>query len=94
LASNDGEDLIENPETTLRKLFQFIQEPWDPIVLKYYQFKRDLAGESSSHQVSQPLYKTAMNRWIHDLKPSDKEVVKEVAGSLLMELGYAHDFNW
>jgi hypothetical protein len=88
------EDLIVNPEPTLKNLFQFIQEPWDPIVLSYYQFKRDLAGESSAHQVSQPLYKSSMNRWIHDLKSNDKEIVKEVAGNLLIELGYARDFNW
>lgn len=88
------ENLVEKPEATLQKLFEFIQESWDPAVLNYHQQAHDLAGESSAHQVSQPLYKTAMRRWHRDLKPSDKELVKQVAGHLLIELGYAQDLNW
>jgi len=88
------ENLVEKPEPTLKKLFEFIKEPWDPTVLNYHQRKHDLAGESSANQVSQPLYKSAMHRWVCDLKPVDKQIVKEVAGHLLIELGYANDFNW
>jgi hypothetical protein len=88
------EDLVESPEATLRQLFAFLEEPWDPGVLNYHQQKRNLVGESSAAQVSKPLYKSAVGRWKRDLKSGDKEVVKKLAGNLLVELGYAKDFGW
>jgi hypothetical protein len=88
------EQIIKYPETTLKNLFEMIDEPWDPSVLNYYQQQRDLSGESSEHQVSQPIYKSSLNRWEKDMKSGDKDLVKRVAGDLLIELGYAEDFNW
>lgn len=88
------EKLIQDPEATLKELFAFLHEPWDPVVLTYYKQGRNLAEESSADQVSKPLYKNALKRWAHDLTPDDKEIVKEVAGNLLIELGYANDLNW
>jgi hypothetical protein len=87
------EDLVESPEATLRRLLEFLGEPWDPGVLNYHHQKRNLEGESSATQVSEPLYKSAVGRWKRDLKSGDKEVVKRVAGTLLIELGYAKDFR-
>lgn len=63
-------------------------------MLDYHHYKRELAGESSAEQVSKPLYKTAVGRWVRDLKPSDKEIVKKVAGDLLIRLDYAKDLEW
>ncbi|UCD38051.1 MAG: sulfotransferase [Fidelibacterota bacterium] len=88
------EDIVINPEETLKKLFTFLVEPWDPIVLKYHEQKRDLAGESSASKVSLPLYSSALGRWQRDLKSKDKDAVKAAAGDLLIELGYANDNNW
>jgi hypothetical protein len=44
--------------------------------------------------VSQPIYRGAVERWRRDLKPSGKEIVKKVAGDLLIELGYVENHNW
>lgn len=88
------EDVVSDPAPTLKMLFSFIREPWDPIVLKFHEQKRNLAGESSAEQVSKPLYTKAVRRWEKDLSDDDKQVVKDVAGDLLIELGYASDRNW
>ncbi len=88
------ENLVANPEPTLRRLFDFLGEPWDPAVLQYYEQSRNLAAESSREQVSQPLYTHAVGRWQHDLSPEEQAIVKEVAGDLLIDLGYATDKNW
>ena len=85
------EELVTDPEPVLRNLFEFIGEPWRPEVLDYYQQKRDLAGESSAEQVSQRLYTSAVGRWQNDLKPADRIAVKDAAGDLLVELGYARN---
>src|SRR5262249_17282314 len=88
------EDIVNQPVPTLQQQSPFIEEPWDSAVLKYYEQQRNLAGESSAQQVSQPLYTRAVSRWKHDLEPADKQTVKEVAGDLLIELGYATDRDW
>jgi len=88
------EDLISIPETALRSLFAFLGETWEPQVLSYYKQRRDLAGESSADQVSRPINSEALARWRTDLKEADKDVVKEIAGPLLQELGYVSDQNW
>ncbi len=88
------EAIVTEPEPTLQKLFAFIGELWDPAVLKFHEQERTLAGESSADQVSRPLYAASVGRWKNDLNPADKQAVKEVAGNLLIELGYARDHNW
>jgi hypothetical protein len=88
------EDLVLAPEQTLRALCKFIDEPWHNELLEYHTVERDLAGESSASQVSQSLYPSSIGRWEQDLSDQDKEKVKEVAGDLLIELGYASDNDW
>jgi len=88
------EALVTDPAPTLRQLFDFLGEPWDPAALRYHEQGRNLAGESSASQVSRELYTSAVGRWERDLKPEDKAAIKDVAGDLLIELGYARDNNW
>jgi protein-tyrosine sulfotransferase len=83
------EDLVRQPDATLRALFEFIDEPWDPAVLEYHRVERNLAEESSASQVSQSLYSKAIGRWQTDLSTEDKATVQRIAGDLLLELGYA-----
>ncbi|MBK8011325.1 MAG: sulfotransferase [Deltaproteobacteria bacterium] len=89
------ERLVADPEPTLRALFTFLDEPWDARVLRYHEDKhRNLAGESSATQVSKPIYAAASGRWSRDLTAAQKAIVKDVAGPLLIELGYATDLDW
>lgn len=88
------ETLIAAPEPTLRALFEFLGEPWDSRVMRHHEQRRDLAGESSAGQVSRPINARAIARWKTDLSEADKDVVKEIAGPLLQELGYVTDQNW
>lgn len=88
------EDLVCSPETTLKKLFENIGEPWEPLVLDFHNKKRNLAEESSAKQVTRPLYTSAAGRWKHDLNPQAKAAIKEIAGELLRELGYTANNDW
>lgn len=88
------EDIVQNPEPTLRRLFTALDEPWNPCVLEFHTKKRDLGEESSASQVSQKLYSSSVGRWKRDLADEDKKMVKEVAGDLLIELGYAKSNDW
>ena len=89
------EDLVADPEPTLKELFMFLDEPWDPVVLDFHRRPHDMANyEASGHQVTQKLYTSAVGRWQRDLSPADRDAVKQVAGALLIELGYANDYDW
>ena len=88
------EELVENPEETMGSLLRFLKEDWGASVLDHSRFKRELPSESSAEQVARPLYETSIERWRNDLVGSARESVKEVAGDLLIELGYAHDRSW
>jgi hypothetical protein len=88
------EAIVTEPEATLQKLFAFIGEPWDPAVMQFHEQERSLAAESSADQVSKPLYSASVGRWQKDLNLPDKQAVKEAAGNLLIELGYATSHDW
>ena len=41
-----------------------------------------------------PAYDSSIGRWKIDLSLEEKTLFKELAGGLLMELGYEKDRNW
>ncbi len=82
------ENLVRDPETTLRGLLEHCGEPWDPAVLAFNSRPHDLADESSADAVQEPLTEAAIGRWQEDLKPGQQALVQSVAGDLLGELGY------
>lgn len=88
------ENLVENPEQELKKLLTFLEEEFDEKILDFHQKKRNLADESSACQVMNPIYKTSKNRWESELDHNQKNIFKEIAGDLLIELGYAKNHDW
>lgn len=88
------EDLVNRPEPCLMSLFAYLGEPWEPSVLAFHQKRRVLADESSANQVTQPLNNASVGRWKAELNDRDRAAVKDEIGALLIELGYAADWNW
>jgi hypothetical protein len=89
------EDLVQKPEPTLKRLLDFIGEPWDPAVLDFHRRAHDLpSAESGSRGVDRPLHEQSIGRWRRDLGERERAAVKEVAGATLMELGYCRDLDW
>lgn len=88
------EDLVLDPERTLRALFQFIGEPFEPSVLEFHAQARVLGNESSADQVVRRLSTHSVGRWQRDLREKDQQSVKEVIGPMLQQLGYANSNGW
>jgi tetratricopeptide (TPR) repeat protein len=58
------EDLIDDVETTARRLLEFLGEPWDPAVLSYHETARKQYANTPSYQnVTLPIYRKAIGRW-------------------------------
>lgn len=91
------EDLIERDEETLIRVFEFLGEPWDERVTKYYEIKSPSRDEEKMPQnpgATRPIYKTARGRWRDEFTEADERIFKAVAGDLLVELGYEESDDW
>jgi hypothetical protein len=56
------EQVVEDLETTARKMIQFCGLEWDPACLTFHESKRTVRTASLS-QVRQPVYKKSVQRW-------------------------------
>jgi len=84
------EDVVNAPEETARRLFEFIEEPWDDRVLEFHEGR----GGAGANGTDRPMYTSALSRWERDFSDDDKNEFKKVAGDLLIELGYTEDSSW
>ena len=56
------EDLISNPENSVRQLLDFLDLPWDDACLEFYKSDR-LVNTPSFAQVRKPLHNKSVGRW-------------------------------
>jgi hypothetical protein len=68
------ESLVEDMDTELRRVLEFLDVPWSPAVLDYAERARDRGriNTNSYHQVTEPLYTRSSGRWrryAHHLEP-------------------------
>jgi hypothetical protein len=81
------EDLIADFEANARRLLEFLDLPWDPRVLAYYEHARTRRIATPSYaQVVQPIYRSAQNRWLN-YRPWFAAVESRLA-PLAQRLGY------
>ena len=91
------EDLIEDDEKTLKALFEFVGEAWEPAILEYHRGRggsRDATKNALHPGIHKPITRSSEGRWRKDLSKEEAEVFKKSAGELLIKLGYAQDNNW
>ncbi len=86
------EDLLENPETEIRKILSFLQLEYEPEMMKKYQQKAGLkvGKRIEKHHINlkQSLIKDNAYKWKRNLSSADQAIAYEIAGELLEELGY------
>jgi hypothetical protein len=101
------EKLVADFENTLRTIFNFIGEEFEDSVRHYHEtpksyFAADIERPSNAFgenheryrnwQMNQPLF-DGRGKW-HRLTEEEKRLIKEKAGNLLIQYGYAADLNW
>jgi tetratricopeptide (TPR) repeat protein len=80
------EDIVDDQEASVRRLLDFIGEPFDPRCLSFHENRR-YARTASYAQVAEPLYDTSRYRWRYyrdHLAPA-----AEILRPVIERLGYA-----
>ena len=101
------ESLVADFEKTLRGTFDFIGEEFEESVIRYHESPRyyfkssiekpdDIFGDNHylyrNWQMNQPLF-DGRGKW-QRLKESEKQLIKDRAGEMLIKYGYATDLTW
>jgi len=56
------EDVIEDFESNMRRVIEFLGLEWEPEILRFYESKR-VTHTASTDQVRRPIYKSSKERW-------------------------------
>jgi len=101
------EDLIADFDTTMRDLLLFLGEDYEDQISRYYEtpkffyakkIEKPASEADPDHktyrnwQINQPLFDNR-GKW-KALGEDEKQLIKDVAGDMLIEYGYAEDKNW
>jgi hypothetical protein len=85
------EDLVAQPEQTLRHVAAFLALPFALEMLTYYEGKvRPKSGRSAKNAWLPPTQ--GLRDWRTQMKPRDLELFEALAGDLLSALGYERGF--
>lgn len=85
------EDIVSDPVATLKRTFEFLGEPWDPVVLSFHEVKsasRDVSKFPQNPEAVQPLSSKSHGRWKRDLSEEELRLFCERASDLMREFGY------
>ncbi len=85
------EELIDQPEQTLRALSCFIHLPYDPVMLRYFERADELVAPMAHPEARQGLYKPptkGVRDWRQQMSDQDIQLFEALAGDLLDHLGY------
>jgi tetratricopeptide (TPR) repeat protein len=82
------EDIVDDQELSIRRMLDFIGEPFDPACVSFHENRR-YARTASYAQVTEPLYDRSRYRYRHYLKHMQPAV--EILEPVIQRLGYSVD---
>jgi tetratricopeptide (TPR) repeat protein len=80
------EQLVTDPATECRKLFEWCGLPWEDDVLEYHQ-SRTASTTASAAQVRKPIYRSSVLKWRHFEKQLQPVVRRLAAAGLVDDAG-------
>ena len=92
------ESLLRDGEATVKGILGFLNLPADRAIvddmLRRSSFKFTTGRDNGREQASSFYRKGIAGDWTNHFSPADKDVFKELAGDMLVDLGYEKDLNW
>ena len=83
------EDLVQDPENTLKSVCAFLKETFHPAMLDHSALARQTIGARGHIEVKQPIRTTSLQRWENEMSPFSKKLANQLAGPTLKTLGYS-----
>lgn len=80
------EDLVCEPEATLRRVLDFVHEPWDDAVLDPGAGNEEARGDPQVR--SGAFLRSSIGRWKHELSPEEVADIERGSLKLMAEFGY------
>ncbi len=89
------EDLVKKPVNSMEKIYDFLGlEMIDKNILFDFYKHENYNDHIQNIEVGKPIYKNTIGRWKKDMNEKEKKIFKNMAGELLIKLGYEKDFDW
>ena len=91
------EDLVHDPETTLRHVCSFLGVTFDAQMLEHHKVKggsRDHSKFIQNQDAMSQINFNSLQRWQKELTEDEKDLFKKEGGDLLIKLGYVKDNSW
>lgn len=89
------EDLLSNPEATLRTLCSFLGEAYDPSMLLYHRdakkYMSDAAAREFNDAALRPIDASKISEWRKHLSREEAALVEAICAEEMRELGYTPD---
>ena len=85
------EDVIKDPETTMRRVCEYLELPYAEQMLRYHMFSgssRDVMKFPQNMEATLPLYTHKVGRWCRELSDADLREILPGLESNLKRLGY------
>jgi len=75
------EDLVQQTEETLKPLFEFLKEPWDPVVLRFHEIKHDIVEWFEQ----KPVHTERVDAWKKTFDPLLKLCIRLKTGNISVQ---------
>lgn len=88
------ESLVAEPEAEVRRICAFLDEPFEPETLRWFEKGEAVRSASLSESwknTATPMKKDRLARYRRDLRAEDIAIVEEIAGDTMEKLGYPLD---
>ena len=85
------ENLVLDPEPTLRALLNFLGVPWDDCILGV---SAGPVVDPDEATAAGDIFRSSIGRWRRDLHQADRKALRSLIGPLLIELGYDNGLVW
>jgi len=89
------ESLVLDPENEMKRVCSFIGEPFEPQILDTSVDTNHRRGQNlNNERAARSISPKSIARWESDLTGHERKVFVDIAGELLIALGYVPDHSW
>ena len=91
------EDFLDEPESVLRRVCDFLGEDYDPQMLDptiTTKSAKLIGSILNNSNADRPIERQAIQRWRRDLSPEERQTIEQIAGGLLRKLNYTNNGDW